>query len=120
MGILKRFDIIFDYQNKAMYLKPNLLLKQPFEHDMTGISYHAAGENFEHLIVEKVDVGSVAHEMGIQADDEIVSINLKSVSKMSMQQIDDLLKSRDGRTILLEIYRDKETTRVLLTLKRRI
>lgn len=120
MGILKRFDIIFDYQNKVMYLKPNLYLKHPFEHDMTGISYHAAGENFEHLIVEKVDVGSVADEMGIQAEDEIVSINLKSVSKMSMQQIDDLLKSRDGRTILLELYRDKVTERVLLTLKRRI
>jgi hypothetical protein len=120
MGILKRFDIIFDYQNKVMYLKPNLNLKQPFEHDMTGISYHADGKDFEHLIVEKVDVGSVAHEMGIQADDEIVSINFKPVSKMTMQQIDDLLKSRDGRTILLELYRDKATERVLLTLKRRI
>lgn len=120
IGILKRFDIIFDYQNRVMYLKSNLHLKQPFEHDMTGISYHAAGENFEHLIVEKVDVGSVAHQMGIQEQDEIVSINFKPVSKMSMQQIDDLLKSRDGRTILLELYRDKVTDRVLLTLKRRI
>jgi len=120
MEILKRFDIIFDYQNKVMYLKPNFYLKQPFEHDMTGISYHADGENFEHLIIEKVDVGSVAHEMGIQADDEIVSINFKPVSKMTMQQIDDLFKSRDGRTILLELYRDKITDRVLLTLKRRI
>ena len=120
IGILKRFDIIFDYQNSVMYLKHNLHLKQLFEHDMTGISYHAGGKNFEHLIVEKVDIGSVAHEMGIQAEDEIISINFKPVSKMSLQQIDDLLKSKDGRTILLELYRDKVTDRVLLTLKRRI
>ena len=120
MGILKRFDIIFDYQNNAMYLKSSFDFKEPFEHDMTGLSYHAEGSHFEHLIVEKVDVGSSAEEIGIQAQDEIVSINFKSVSKMSMQQIDDLLKSRDGRTILLEIYRDKVTERILLTLKRRI
>ncbi|MFD0751025.1 aspartyl protease family protein [Mucilaginibacter calamicampi] len=120
VGILKRFDIIFDYQNNLMYLKSNMYFKLPFEHDMTGISYHANGENFEHLIVEKVDEGSVAEEMGIQVEDEIVSINLKPVGKMNMQQIDDLLKSRDGRTLLLELYRDKTTERVLLTLKRRI
>jgi len=120
IGILKRFDIIFDYQNNAMYLKPNSYLKEVFEHDMSGLSYHAAGENFDHLIVEKVDAGSSAEEVGIQAEDEIISINFKPVNKMSMQQIDDLLKSRDGRTILLELYRDKETARVLLTLKRRI
>jgi len=120
IGLLKRFDIIFDYQNSVMYLKTNSNLKQTFEHDMSGISFHAGGKDFDHLIVEKVDVGSAADEMGIQAGDEIVSINFKPVSKMSLQQVDDLLKSRDGRTILLELYRDTVTDRVLLTLKRRI
>lgn len=120
IGMLKRFDMIFDYQNSVMYLKPNLHFKEKFEHDMSGMSYHAGGKNFDHLIVEKVDEGSTAAEMGVQAQDEIISINFKPVNKMSLQQIDDLLKSRDGRTILLELYRDKITDRVVLTLKRRI
>jgi len=120
MGVLKRFDIIFDYQNNAMYLKPNAAFKETFEHDMSGLSYHAGGKKFDRLIIEKVDVGSAAYEMGIQEDDEILSINFKPVNKMSLQQVDDLLKSKDGRTVLLEIHRDKITDMVLLTLKRRI
>jgi len=120
MGTLKRFDVIFDYQNGEMYLKPNYNFKETFEHDMSGMSYHAGGKNFDHLIVEKVDEGSTAEEMGVRPLDEIVSINFRPVSKMSLQQIDDLFKSRDGRNILLELYRDKITDRVVLTLKRRI
>ncbi len=120
MGILKRFDIIFDYQNNVMYLKPNLNFKEVSEHDMSGLSYHAAGKNFDRLIVEKVDAGSAAELMGIQPNDEILSINFKPVNRMSLQQVDDLLKSRDGRNILFEISRGKVTDRVVITLKRRI
>ncbi len=120
IGLLKRFEIIFDYQSKVMYLKANPSFKESFEYDMSGMSYHAGGKDFDHLIVEKVDEGSAAADVGVQPQDEIISINFKPVNKMSLQQIDDLLKSRDGRTILLELYRDKVTDRVLLTLKRRI
>ncbi len=120
MGILKRFDIIFDYQNEMMYLKPNSHYRENFEHDMSGMSYHAAGKNFDRLIIEKVDEGSAAYEVGLQPDDEILSINFKPVNVMSLQQIDDLFKSKDGRGLLLEISRDKSVDRVILTLKRRI
>ena len=120
IGILKRFDIIFDYQNSMMYVKPNFNISQSFEHDMTGLSYHAAGKNLDHLVIEKVDEGSPAEELGILENDEIISINFKPVSQMSLQQIDELFKSRNDRSILLELYRDKITGRVLLTLKRRI
>lgn len=120
IGVLRRFDIIFDYQNNMMYLKPNVNLKQTFEHDMSGLSYHADGKDLDRLVIEKVDEGSPAEEMGIQENDEIISINFRPVRQMSLQQIDDLLKSKDGRSILLELAREKITGRVVLTLKRRI
>lgn len=120
MGLLKRFDMIFDYQNNVMYLKPNTHFKEVFEHDMSGMSYHAAGQNFDRIIIEKVDEGSAADEIGLQANDEILSLNFKPVNKMSLQQIDEMLKSKSGRSILVEVSRDKIVDRVILTLKRRI
>ncbi|RWY52339.1 PDZ domain-containing protein [Mucilaginibacter gilvus] len=120
IGILKKFNVIFDYSNNALYLKPNLTYDEPFEHDMSGIEYYSAGENLDHLIVSRVEQNSPADEIGLQRNDEIVSINFKPVSKMSIEEVDNLLKSRTDRSLLLEVYHDKLYDRVILTLRRRI
>lgn len=41
--ILKRFNIIFDYQNGAMYLKANSKFSDPFEYNKSGIYLQQAG-----------------------------------------------------------------------------
>lgn len=120
IGILKRFSVIFDYAANAMYLKPNSNFKEPFEHDMSGLEYYAAGNNLEHIIINRVEPGSAADEVGLERDDEIVAINFKSVAQMSMQEIDELLKSKDDRSLLLDVYHDKKLDKIVLTLKRRI
>ncbi len=120
VGILKRFHVIFDYQSNAIYLKPNTNYGEPFEHDMSGIEYYAAGEGFKHIIISRVEPGSAADEVGLEKDDEITSINFKSVADMTLEQIDNLLKSKNDRSLLLDIYHDKKYDHVILTLKRRI
>lgn len=119
-GVLKRFTVIIDYTNGAMYLKKASGFGEPFEHDMTGMEYFFDGEDFSHLIVGRVEPGSAADIVGIKKDDEIVSINFKDVEKMPLEQIDGLFRSHDGRNLLLEVYRDKEYRKVILTLKKRI
>lgn len=42
INLLKRFVVLFDYQQGHLYLKPNYNFKQPFEHDMSGTEYYAA------------------------------------------------------------------------------
>jgi hypothetical protein len=120
VGILKRFTVIFDYHGNALYLKPNSNFNTPFEHDMSGIEYYAAGDGFKHLIISRVEPGSAADEVGLEKDDEITSINFKPVADMNLEQIDNLLKSRNDRSLLLEVYHDHKFDRVILTLKRRI
>lgn len=121
IGILKRFNIIFNYAEGMMYLKPNMNLKESSEHDMSGLGYYLMGNDYSHLVVETVDKGSPGDEAGIEADDEITAINFKPVSKLSMQQIDDLFKSRDGRSVLVELYRNKKTyITLVMKLRRRI
>ena len=120
VGILKRFTVIFDYPDNVIYLKPNEYFRTSFEHDMSGIEYYAAGEGFKHLIISRIEPGSAADEVGLEKDDEITAINFKPVADMSLEDIDNLLKSKNDRNLLLEVYHDHKFDRVILTLKRRI
>lgn len=121
IGVLKRFNIIFNYADGEMYLKPNLNFKEPSEHDMSGLGYYLLGSDYSHLVVETVDKGSPGDEAGIVVDDEITTINFRPVNKLNMQQIDDLFRSRDGRSVLIEICRNKTTyITLVMKLRRRI
>jgi hypothetical protein len=120
VGILKKFDVIFDYTNNALYLKPGAHYDEPFEHDMSGLEYFAAGKGYQHVIISRVEPGSTGDEIGLEKGDEIVSVNFRPVSKMTLEEIDSIFKSKDGRTILLEIFHDNKYDNVLITLKRRV
>jgi len=120
IGLLKRFAVTFDYSNNVMYLKPNQTFEEPFEHDMSGMEYYSSGEGLNHLIISRVEPGSPADLAGLEKDDEIVSINFKPVYKMGVEDVDNLLKSRSERSLLLDIFHDKKYDRVIITLKRRI
>ncbi|MGZ3833801.1 MAG: aspartyl protease family protein, partial [Mucilaginibacter sp.] len=119
-GMLKKFMVIIDYHDSVMYLKPNTNFHEAFEHDMSGIEYYAAGNDFRHIIISRVEPGSAADEVGLEKDDEITAINFKPVADMSLEQIDDLLRSKNERNLLIEVFHDHKFDRVILTLRRRI
>lgn len=120
IDLLKRFVIWFDYQQGYLYLKPNYNFKQPFEHDMSGMEYYAAGDQYRRIIVCRVEPGSAADILGIEKNDEIIAINFKEVGHMTMQEIDEIFRSKNDRTLLLEVMHNQSIAKVLLTLKRRI
>ncbi len=120
IGLLKRFNVVFDYPGNAIYLKPGKNFKEPFEHDMSGLEYYAAGEGFKRIIISRVEPGSAGDAVGLEKDDEIVSINLKPIADMTLEEVDNIFKSWNDRCLLLEVYHDKRYDNVILTLKRRI
>ena len=120
MNILKRFTLIFDYPDSALYLKPWSDVNAPFEHDMSGLEYYRAGDDYSHVVISRVEPGSPADEVGLEPGDEIMAINLKQVSKLSLEEIDLLFRSQPERNLLLQIYHDKKYDNVIITLKRRI
>ncbi len=119
-GLLKRFIVTFNYEEQLVYLAPNTSLKEPFDYDMSGIEYYGAGEDFKHIMVSRVEPGSPADEIGIEPGDEISAINFKPIAEMSLEQIDNLFRSKNGRNLLIEVYHDNKYDHVILTLKRRI
>lgn len=120
LGLLKRFIIVFDYTNKFIYLKPGPDFNEPFEHDMSGLEYYADGDGYKRVIISRVEPGSAGDQIGLEKDDEILSINFKPTSAMSLEDIDNIFKSKNNRNLLLEIYHDKKHDDVIITLKRRI
>jgi hypothetical protein len=120
IGLLKKFDVIFDYPDSMIYIKPGLHYNEAFEHDMSGLEYYGSGEGYHHVIISRVESGSAGDNIGLEKGDEIMSINFESVNNMSLEDIDAIFKSKDDRSILLMIYHDKKYDRVILTLKRRI
>ncbi len=123
--ILKRFNVVFDYNESALYIRPSIVLNEPFEHDMSGLELTSAGEKFERVFVSRVEPGSSADEAGLRKDDEILAINFKPVAQMTPSEIDNLFRSKPDRSFILDVLpydsknlRDRE--RVVLTLKRRI
>jgi hypothetical protein len=120
MGILKRFTLIVDYPDSALYLKPGISIDEPYEHDMSGLEYYCTGKDLDHVIISRVEPGSPADAVGLEPGDEITAINFKPVAKMTLEEIDGLFKSRPDRSLLLDVYHDKKYDNVIITLKRRI
>jgi hypothetical protein len=120
VGLLKKFIVVFDYHDNVMYLKPGQNFNEPFEHDMSGLEYYADGDGFHHVIISRVEPGSAADKIGLEKDDEIMSINFKPIGTMSLEEIDNIFKSQNNRNLLLQIFHDKKFDNVVMTLKRRI
>lgn len=119
VDVLKKFKVVFDYTNETMYLKAANGYGEPFEHDMSGLEYYAAGSDYSHIIIGRVEPGSPGEAAGLEKDDEITAINFKPVSSMSLEQIDELFRSRNNRVLFLNVYHDQKFT-TFITLKRRI
>ncbi len=119
IDVLKKFRIVFDYTNGVMYVKSTFGFGDTFEHDMSGLEYYAAGGDLTHIIIERVEPGSPGEKAGLEKNDEITAINFKPVSSMTIEQIDEIFRSKDNRILFLDIYHDQKFT-TLITLKKRI
>lgn len=118
--ILKNFHVTFDYANHAMYLKKNEFFGSPFEHDMSGMEIYVQDGAYPRFFISRIEVGSQAEKADFKARDEILSVNFKGMDVMSLDELSTLLKSDNGRTIIVEIVRDNTILIKLLTLKRRV
>lgn len=55
-GVLRRFDVVFDYPNQKMYIKKNSNFDSPFNYNMSGMEIQHNGKE---IIQETVNVGNL-------------------------------------------------------------
>lgn len=119
-NLLKHFDLTIDYAHQAMYFKPNSYKEMPFEHDMSGMEVYLREGTPDLYFVGRIEAGSPAAEADIQTDDQLLSLNFKSVTEYNLDDIDLLLKEGDGRRVIMQLARKDQLLYKILILKRRI
>ena len=118
---LKRFVCVIDYPHQQLLLRPTPAMREPFEHDMSGIDLMATGKNYRRYLIQRVLPGSPAEEAGIQPEEELVSVNFTPVTTYTMSELNRLLHSEDGRLLVLMLRRPNGHVHpAAVRLKRRI
>lgn len=74
-NILDRFDIIFDFKNSNLYLKPNEKFNESYVFDRMGFSYVDRCKTMKGWIVASLTENSAAERQGLKIDDKIISVN---------------------------------------------
>ena len=98
--ILRRFNIIFNYQKREIHLLPNSHFQDPFDYSYTGMSiYNIDGK----IIIDDILKGSPALKAGFKKGDVIFAINNNFSNDIN--QYKNLLQS-DGERIKVLIVRE--------------
>ena len=116
--LLKRFIVVFDYPGEKIYLKKGLNYKKPFEYDMSGMNLKATGTQFDVLTVDYIKKGGPADKVGVKVDDEIFSINGRTLKNHKLSEINSLLSRKEGLKIRCVIIRNKKKYKKTFRLKR--
>ncbi|SNC60124.1 Aspartyl protease [Hymenobacter gelipurpurascens] len=103
--LLKRFVVVIDYTHNRLLLRPNITFREPFEHDMAGCEIVASGSELRRYLFARIMPDSPAAVAGLQANDELVSVNLIPASQLNLTQVSNLFRSYDGRIMLLVVRR---------------
>lgn len=70
--ILRRFNIIFNYQKREVHLLPNTHFREPFDYSYTGMNiYSIEGK----IIIDDIVPGSPADKAGFMSQDIIIAVN---------------------------------------------
>ncbi len=115
--ILDRFNLIINYINEEVYIKPSKNFKKPFDVDRSGLFLSASGYNLDKFEVFYVQPNSPASEAGIQIGDRLTKMGWLHSSFYSLEKINAQLRSKAGTKKKLTFQRGKEKIKVKLTLR---
>ena len=102
--ILKRFDVIFDYQRGVVYLEPSVLIGDDYFINSSGFNvYFKSGKPFLKDIIDR----SPADKAGLKTGDEIISINGKLIEIMATDEIRESFLGLSGKLEIV-IMRNKK------------
>jgi len=115
LGLLSRFNFIYDYPRHRMFVEPNQSFSEPFEYNMTGLSMRR-GQG-EYLEIMQVTPASPSEEAGLKAGDRILKINGRMAVDYDVWELKPILR-QEGAAVELLVEQDGVKKRVSLVLHR--
>jgi aspartyl protease/PDZ domain-containing protein len=114
-GVLKRFNITFDYRNQKLYFEPNANDAKPDIFDRSGMWLNGTGSAFE---VIDVIAGGPADKAGLRAGDRIVAVDRKKAETITLPDLRARFKTDEpGTKIRLKVKTGDATREVVVTLE---
>ena len=115
LGLLSRFNLVFDYSRQRLFVEPNHTFAEPFEYDMSGVTLGPGDSTC--LEVKALIPDSPADDAGLRAGDKITAINGRPAATYTLWERMPLMR-REGKTVTLSVQREGRTREVTLTLRR--
>jgi len=116
-GMLRRFNVVFDYPHSQIFFDPNSERRSEEFEDMSGISVTAGGPGLRKFEVTSVRPGTPGAEAGLQKGDIIEGIDQDPAADLSLVQVRDLFRQL-GHPYILTIERKDQTLHLTMKLKR--
>jgi hypothetical protein len=118
--ILSRFHLIIDYPREQLYLLPNKKFKEAFEFDKSGLVVIATDLQLNKFTVHDVLPNSPAAAAGLQKGDVIKKINWMPAAMLSLSDIHQTFKKKEGKKINIVVQRDEQKLKFKFRLKKLI
>ena len=115
--LLGHYQIILDYQNSKIWLKPGKSVQEAYVYDRSGLSIIATGPKFNDYLIQNVLPNSPGAEAGIQRGDEIIRIRRTPVSFFSLGDIQRILQKKPGKKIRIVVNREGKHLKKTITLR---
>ncbi|MEO9964519.1 MAG: aspartyl protease family protein [Reichenbachiella sp.] len=104
-GVLSRFNIVYNYNEKKMYWEPGKTYKDAFPVNASGMELQLSKDKSK-VLVHKVFENSPASEAGIAVDSELEMVNEKMATEIGLANLREIF-SQDGATVTITIGGEK-------------
>ena len=94
--ILRRFNVILNYQKREIHLQPNSHYGDPFDYSYTGISLYSVNGK---IIIDEIIPNSPADKAGLKRDDIILGIDKNFTNNLT--QYNNILQVSNEKMFIL-------------------
>lgn len=114
---LNHFTLVFDYSDELLYIRKNLNYRTAFKFNMSGLGLEARGLRLRSYVITEVRRGSAGELAGLKKDDKLSRIKSIPAENYTLTEVNQLLNSREGKKIAIEIDRDGIRMKKTIVLK---
>lgn len=119
MDYLSKFRVLLDFPQKRLYLQPAQMANRPSD-PKVGAGFQIKITADKKIILEEITAGAPAEEAGMKVGDELVEVNGKLISSLTLHELGQEIRQPEGTKVTFKIQRigEDKPREVTLTVKK--